>query len=307
MISREEYIRLSLELNLFFGRIAKEHSIFLEAAFTAKDADLAREADMLKNQFEMLLTETISLSNGVVSQESVDAGQFVTPHTLAAERATQFYTGIPINFRLTQMEEGLVGDGGALASPLLEERVFNLNRKAIVLTTALINFKTRILSSVLACRLFTMNYPLLIDHILREAKLYLRTLNRLQNRESIGGAGELAGQEIFWNRIMAEHAWFIRGLLDPTEGELINTANDFGNEFSELTRKAVAAAEQTALLPGVTSESFDAAIGIRDFKNAGTEGLINCKIKAIAVPLLGDHVLREANHYLRILRQSSYV
>lgn len=306
MISREEYIRLSLELNLFFARIAKEHSFFIESAFTPKDADLAREADMLKNQFEMLLGETISLSNGVVSQASVESGEFVTPHTLAAERTSQFYTGIPINFRLTQMEEGLVGNSGTLASPLLEERVFNLNRKAIILTTALINFKVRILSNVLACRLFTLNYPLLLDHILREARFCLRALNRLQNRESMGGANDLVEQEIFWNRIMAEHAWFIRGLLDPTEGELINTANDFGNEFSELTRKAIAASEQTALLPGVTSESFDAAVGIRDFKNAGTEGLINCKIKAIAVPLLADHVLREANHYLRILRQSSY-
>jgi len=306
MISREEYIRLSLELNLFFARIAKEHSFFIESAFTPKDADLAREADMLKNQFEMLLGETISLSNGVVSQASVESGEFVTPHTLAAERTSQFYTGIPINFRLTQKEEGLVGNSGTLASPLLDERVFNLNRKAIILTTALINFKVRILSNVLACRLFTLNYPLLLDHILREARFYLRALNRLQNRESMGGANDLVEQEIFWNRIMAEHAWFIRGLLDPTEGELINTANDFGNEFSELTRKAIAASEQTALLPGVTSESFDAAVGIRDFKNAGTEGLINCKIKAIAVPLLADHVLREANHYLRILRQSSY-
>ncbi len=305
MILREEYIRLSLELNLFFARIAKEHAIFIEGAFTAKDADLAREADMLKNQFEMLLAETISLSNGVVSRASVESGEFVTPHTLAAERASQFYTGIPINFRLTQMEEGLSGNSGAIAAPSLEGRVFNLNHRAIVLTTALINFKTRILSNVLACRLFTLNYPLLLDHILREARLYLRTLNMLQNRENISGASELVEQEIFWNRIMGEHALFIRGLLDPTEGELINTANDFGNEFAELTRKAIAASEQAALLPGVTRESFDAAVGIRDFKNAGTEGLLNCSIKAIAVPLLGDHVLREANHYLRILRQAA--
>ncbi len=33
----------------------------------------------------------------------------------------------------------------------------------------------------------------------------------------------------------------------------------------------------------------------------GTEGLLNCKIKSIILPLLGDHVLREANHYLRLL------
>ena len=307
MISREEYIRLSLELNLFFARIAKEHSIFIEGAFTAKDADLAREADMLKNQFEMLLAEAISLSNGVVSRASVESGEFVTPHTLAAERVSQFYTGIPINFRLTRMEEGLAGNSGAIISPMLEGRVFQLNSRAIVLTTALINFKTKILSNVLACRLFTVNYPLLLDHILREAKFYLRMLNRLQNREHMGNANDLLEQEVFWNRIMAEHAWFIRGLLDPTEGELINTANDFGNEFSELTRKAIAATGQTALVPGVTGESYKAAEGIGDFKNAGTEGLINCTIKAIAYPLLGDHVLREANHYLRILRQSSYV
>ena len=37
---------------------------------------------------------------------------------------------------------------------------------------------------------------------------------------------------------MAEHSKFIRGLLDPTEDELINTANNFGNEFDKLTREA---------------------------------------------------------------------
>jgi hypothetical protein len=220
---------------------------------------------------------------------------------------TQFYTGIPINFRLTQTEEGIMGSSGAVISPQLEERVFHLNRRAIIITTALINFKTRILSNVLACRLFTMNYPLLLDHILREAKLYLRTLNRLQNRESMDSVNDLLEQEIFWNRIMGEHALFIRGLLDPTEGELINTANDFGSEFGELMKKAIEATEQTSMLPEVTSESFRATVGIRDFKNAGTEGLINCKIRSIALPLLGDHVLREANHFLKILRQSSYV
>jgi hypothetical protein len=52
MLSREEFIRLSLELNLFFGRIAKEHSIFIETSFTGKDQNLAREADNLKVQFE---------------------------------------------------------------------------------------------------------------------------------------------------------------------------------------------------------------------------------------------------------------
>jgi hypothetical protein len=32
------------------------------------------------------------------------------------------------------------------------------------------------------------------------------------------------------------------------------------------------------------------------------QGLVECKIKSIIIPLLGDHTLREANHYLRLLK-----
>ena len=37
------------------------------------------------------------------------------------------------------------------------------------------------------------------------------------------------------------------------------------------------------------------------FKTAGTEGILGCKIRSIILPLLADHLLREANHYLRLL------
>jgi hypothetical protein len=41
---------------------------------------------------------------------------------------------------------------------------------------------------------------------------------------------------------------------------------------------------------------------IRDFKRQGTEGIIQCKIRSITFPLLEDHVVREANHYIRMLK-----
>ena len=303
MLTREEYIRLSLELNLFFLRIAKEHSIFLESSFTAKDLRLAEEADNFKIQFEMLLAEAISLANGVISPEVIASGELVTPLTLDAERISQYYTGIQINSNLTLSEMRLVPEStGYMLSPVLEQRVYMLNEKAIRLTTALIQFKTKILNGVISCRLFTTNYPLLIEHIRREARLYRNMLTKLQNREEILTERDLLEQEIFWNRIMAEHSKFIRGLLDPTEVQLFNTANNFGKEFDELTLKAIAAHEQGLNIEEITSESLEAAKDLKDFKAAGTEGLINCSIKAIAYPLLGDHVLREANHYIRILK-----
>ncbi len=125
---------------------------------------------------------------------------------------------------------------------------------------------------------------------------------RLQYRENFDPEKEEYQQEQFWNRIMAEHSKFIRGLLDPTENDLIIAANNFGNEFDQLTEEAKQAMDQTLPLSKVTEDSLNATKQIQAFNTQGTQGLIGCKIKSIIIPLLGDHVLRESNHYLRLLK-----
>jgi len=297
-----DFVRQSLELHLFFARIMKEHSFFLEAGFTTKDASLIRQADEFRRAFDMLLTEVVSLSNGVVSPAVLQSGEVVTPYTLKAEMASSYYTGVRIPTELTQAEAGLAGGGLMPVSPMLEQRVATINQRAIGVISGIIQFKATVLSNVLTCKLFTSNYPLLIDHIMREARLYLRTVQRLQNRETVDIEREAMEQELFWNRIMAEHSKFIRGLLDPTENDLINKANDFSNEFDQLTAEAKAAMDKTIPQAKVTDDSLKATKEIRDFKAQGTQGLIECKIKSIIIPLLGDHTLREANHYLRLLQ-----
>ncbi len=216
--------------------------------------------------------------------------------------ATTYFTGVQIPTQLTQAEAGLAGGGIITANPMLEQRVSALNQRAINATAALIQFKKDILSNVLNCKMFTFNYPLLILHITREAELYLQQLRRLQRREETDLAKEAYALEFFWNRQMAEHAKFIRGLLDPTEENLFNQANSFGNEFDQLTAEAKAAMEATAPLAKVTDESLKATEDFRNFKAQGTQGILACEVKSIIIPLLGDHVLREANHYLRLLK-----
>lgn len=305
MLSSADFVRQSLGLHLFFARIMKEHSFFLEAGFTPKDGNFTQRADTFRMEFDGLLAEAISLSNGVVDPKILQSGEVITQYTLKAEMSTAYYTGVDIQTDLTRAEAGLTDGICAEVNPILEQKVCVLNEKAIVLITSLIEFKTLILSNVLSCKMFTFNYPLLIDHILRETKLYLLMIQRLQNREEISIEREAYEQEAFWNRIMAEHSKFIRGLLDPSENELINTANNFGNEFDELTSEAIQAIDMTVPIAKVTSDSLRATKAIRDFKAQGTQGLLKCRIRSIIVPLLGDHVLREASHYLRLLKMFS--
>ena len=302
MLTSMDFVRQSLEIHLFFARIMKEHSFFLQIGFTPKDANFTRQADAFRMGFDRLLGEAISLSNGVVNPDVLLSGEVITPYTQKAEMASTYFTGVQIPTELTQAEVGLMGGSMKAVNPILEQRVAALNQRAIDLITALIQFKTTILSNVLSCRMFTVNYPLLLDHILREAKLYLKMIQRLQKKEDINLEKEAFEQEYFWNQIMAEHSKFIRGLLDPTEDMLIKTANDFGNEFDQLTAEAKAAMDKSAALGKVTTDSLAATQKVRDFNAQGTQGLLSCKIKSIIIPLLGDHVLRESNHFLRLLK-----
>ncbi len=302
MLSGVEFIKQSLGLHLFFARIMKEHAFFLQMGFTPRDMSFTAQADAFRREFDGILGETISLSNGVVNPGVLQSGEVITPFTLNAERATIYFTGVQIPTQLTQAEAGLAGGGRIPANPMLERHVFALNQRAINATAALIQFKNNILSNVLNCKMFTLNYPLLIRHITREAELYFQQLRRLQNRKGINLKREDHELEFFWNRQMGEHAKFIRGLLDPTENDLINQANNFGNEFDQLTEKAKEAMDAAAPPDKITEESLKATENLRDFKAQGTQGILECKIRSIIIPLLGDHVLREANHYLRLLK-----
>ena len=176
--------------------------------------------------------------------------------------------------------------------------VCRLNARAQKLLRGLIRFKQELLEDVLSCKIFTLNYPLLIDHVLREARLYFSLVNDLENGIDID-CKDIRKTELFWDQIMMEHAEFIRGLLDPTEEALIATADDFAHEFKCLIKEARAMTDAT--IDSITDETLDKTIKLRNFKKAGTEGISDCKIRSIILPLLADHVLREANHYIRLL------
>ncbi len=302
MYLSRDFARLSLELHLFFLRIMKEHSFFLELGFTPRDSSFTKRADEFRKEFDKLLWDVVAISSGVVGRDVLQSGEVVTQYTMNAEKASEYYTGIDIPIDITKAELDLMGSRNYPVNRRLDEAVYEINRRAIELVSSLIRFKETILADVLACKMFTVNYPLLIDHILREARLYRDTIERIQRGEDYNIQNEALEQELFWNRIMAEHSKFIRGLLDPQEEDLFNMADHFGDEFDALTKEAREAMDNTVPAAKVTADSLAATKAIRDFKEQGTQGLINCKIKSIIIPLLADHTLREASHYLRLLR-----
>lgn len=292
------YVIHALELHLFFARIMKEHALFLKAGMTPVDAAFTREAEYYKREFEGLLCRAVALSDGVVSHSVIKSGEICTEFTVRAEQQTEQFTGIPINQAITARETQLrCGDGSLIQQPLFRQ-VSALNRRALRLLDGLISLKERTLDRVLSCRMFTMNYPLLLEHIIREAKLYRDYVCKLEEQGTLD-CQSMRQVEQFWNRIMMEHALFIRGLLDPSENELVETADAFAKDYARLLEESRSA--QDRAMAG--DRPLQETIKFRDFKIAGTKGIEACKIRSVILPLLADHVLREANHYVRLLSE----
>ena len=285
----KNYVEKSLALHLFSGRIMKEHAFFLKAGFTPANPDFAQRAEFYKTEFEKLLSNAVTLANGVLPQHVLCSGEIVTEFTAAAERKSECFTGIAINKEITARELHLRCGSRSSFGEEMRGRVCGLNKIALCLLDGLIAFKEEVLKRVLCCEMFTVNYPSLIEHIIREAKLYRESVEELENDcRNKDGTGT---DRPFWNRIMMEHALFIRGSLDPCEAELITTANGFAIDYCNLIEKK-----------SISEETLELTKKFRDFKMAGTKGIEQCNIRSVILPLLADHVLREANHYIHLLK-----
>lgn len=192
--------------------------------------------------------------------------------------------------------------------PEREEAVRRLNNESIELTYAFRNFKRNVLILIINCKISGFNFPLLVDHIAREAEYFIRTLSKFNQGILQPIQDAIIKENVFWLRIMMEHSKFISQLLDQSERQLVNTARGFADDFDLLLDQArdiesmlLKKKPTYPIIGRMNQESEDLTTELRDFKRAGLELIQTCQIKSVINPLLADHVLREAEHFLHII------
>lgn len=295
MLSQEKFIKISLEINLFFQRIMKEHLFFIETSLHPFEGKNIAKAELLKRSFEELLYETTLLSNGAISKKFIKSNELVTPYTLKAEEISSKLTGASLDTDITRAQKDLISDPDFDYSQWLEIHTMNINKRSLNLLYETIEFKKRILQLTLDCSISIYLYPKLLKHLVEEAELYKEILEALLDKKI--PEKSLCAELNFWNHIMEEHAQFIDGMLDPSEDKLKDLAERFIHIFEKLVEECIRSSERN-----IIRKSIRATESIKDFKKASIEGILECEIRSVILPLLADHVLREANHYLRLLK-----
>lgn len=76
--------------------------------------------------------------------------------------------------------------------------------------------------------------------------------------------------------------------------EEFEEANEFARVYDSLM-------QNTNLTPPYDTILAD-TVAFSEYKAALTRGTIECKVRSLMLPLFVDHVLREANYYIRMLR-----
>ncbi len=156
------------------------------------------------------------------------------------------------------------------------EVVRRLNEESIELVYGFRNFKRNLLILIVNCKVSGFNFPLLVDHIAREAEYFMRTLKKFNQGilEPIQDA--IISENVFWLRIMMEHSRFISALLDQSERNLVNTARKFGDDFETLLNQARDVESMLyrkhptyPVIGKMNKDSESATEELRDFKKAG--------------------------------------
>ena len=190
----------------------------------------------------------------------------------------EFFTGLPMDLQITRDEYNL--GGGTLPPETLRPQVDALNQNALALARQMQQFMQRVLEDVAACRAITTLYPTQIDHLARELHHYIFRLRSLMSGNTLLTAQEFADEQAFWNEIMAEHAEFIDGLLDPTEQNLKAQAEAFAVEFARLVEQLETAQQRPMMIPQVTLRDEDAMRSLQNFKSQATHGILSAKYAA---------------------------
>jgi hypothetical protein len=188
------------------------------------------------------------------------------------------------------------------------EKIRHFNKKVATSVAGIWAFKRKILGLVLRCELPGQNnFPLLIDHTSREAKYFRNRLKELNKGNLKPLSDAIIDENVFFLRIMADHAKFIGHLLDPSERKLEDQARNFSHDFDQLLFQAkdlesMRPQSQTVpLLDQFLDQNRVSVKSLRDFKKTARDLIEACRIKSIIHPLLADHVFREAERFLTII------
>lgn len=182
-----------------------------------------------------------------------------------------------------------------------EETLRGLSERVRRLTEDFIAYKQKILDRQLTCSVHINQPPTFTQHMINETEELLAVLNG-----QVGtGPEELMAQHLLWLPDASGHAAFIASGLDSREAHLVATAMEYKQTFDHLYLRA----DEVNSMLGESPVMLDVVVRLNDniieqveafqeFLLYLRDQMRRCRILTYLVPLVPDHMAREAQYYL---------
>lgn len=138
------------------------------------------------------------------------------------------------------------------------------------------NYKVEIINRLKSGEWLGATYVSFVEHILRELVYF---------EDKLAGVKMTASEEVdFWNRINSEHAGLASHLLDPSETDLTDTADELSKRISDLPVDGDISSIVMAI---------EAGAELSEFNKKAYLGVINDTIKSVIPESILYHIIRE--------------
>lgn len=253
---REEFLTSVTNQNLYYSRICKDICVIL-AGYSRLNMSILQMLDRYKVHYEMLLSESIELSSGIVKSDK----SIITNYTLDCETKTIGITGISMNLRITANQKQnfsrIISPPIGQLSSLFDKQIA-LSIKANELTNSFYEFIEKIYFDCVSFKAVYLPICLMECFMGQVADYKEATANFIKQK--------LYTEK---NRYEIKHACYLKGELDG---------------FYE--RQTI---EKLNLL--ISAEEFN----IEQYRNILKESIEDClaaKVKVTALPLTLDYLYR---------------
>lgn len=247
-------------------------------------------------KYQELFKRIIPFSNNKVSKEFLNSDILYTSYTRDLELDTIKYFDIGLDPSITLECLNLIPGNIDLldlkeVDKYMEELLHLLDKS----TNTLNNISTYIKEN----NMFLTIYPLVVDHIINENKLLKDTLERLLKKEGTDPT-YVYTLEYYYTNFLKEHSLLIRNLINPVKNKEVEMSNKYYNLYNSLLTSFNNEVSPYSI-DGIYNKCINITNSFKSFLNETINMTINNHSNFMIVPIILDHLLREANSYINNL------
>ena len=247
-------------------------------------------------KYQDLFKKILSFSNNKVSKEFINSIVLYTPYTKDLELNTIKYFDIGLDLSITL--ECLKLTPGNIALEDLTE-IDKYMEELLGLLEGSTNILNNIDIYIKEKNMFLMIYPLVVEHIINENNILKDTLERLLKQVG-SDPTYVYTLEYYYTSFLKEHSLLIRNLINPLKDKEVETSNKYYNLYNILLNDF-----NNEVSPYSLDSIYNKCINITNSFKSFLDETINITIKNpsnfMIVPIILDHILREANSYINNL------